>query len=194
VHTQAPRRRQDARERPCRPVCRRFTADIDAAIRGDKVQVDALLAALEPRQIVPRIADAAQFAEENLVLLLRHKPSGVELDVSLAWTEFEHEAIAAATIATFGSVKAPMASPADLVAVTRRSRSASYDIVAALHRREHHEDGQCAPRLADFARCDARANRHVACVTRQRGRTGDAPRPMSGAHCSSSASVVSTER
>jgi hypothetical protein len=94
---------------------RRFTADIDAAIRGDKVKVDALLAALEPRQIVPRIADAAQFAEENLVLLLRHKPSGVELDVSLAWTEFEHEAIAAATIATFGSVKAPMASPADLV-------------------------------------------------------------------------------
>lgn len=40
----------------------------------------------------------------------------LEQDVSFAWTEFEHEAIASATIASFGAVKAPMAQPEDLIA------------------------------------------------------------------------------
>ena len=94
---------------------RRFTADIDAAVRGDEVDVDTLLAVFAKKRIAPRIEHAARFARENLVLLLRHLPSGVEFDVSLAWTEFEHEAIAAATVAAFGPVKAPMARPEDLV-------------------------------------------------------------------------------
>jgi hypothetical protein len=46
---------------------------------------------------------------------MRHEPFGVDFDISFAWTEFEHEAIAAATVATFGSVKAPMARPEDLI-------------------------------------------------------------------------------
>jgi hypothetical protein len=94
---------------------RRFTTDIDAAVRGDDVSVDQLLSTLARNHIAPRIEDAAQFARENLVLLLRHVPSGVDFDVSFAWTEFEHEAIAAATVATFGTVEAPMARPEDLV-------------------------------------------------------------------------------
>jgi hypothetical protein len=94
---------------------RRFTADIDAAVRGDEIQIDALLAALVGKRILPRIPNAEQFARENLVLLVRHEPSGIELDVSLAWTEFEHEAIAAATVTSFGSVKAPMSRPEDLI-------------------------------------------------------------------------------
>jgi hypothetical protein len=112
---------------------RRFTADIDAAIRGDEVTIDQLLAALAQKRIAPRIDDAAQFARENLVLLLRHGPSGVEFDVSLAWTEFEHEAIAGATVAAFGSVKAPMARPEDLVVFKAiAGRGKDMDDVAAL--------------------------------------------------------------
>jgi hypothetical protein len=93
----------------------RFTADIDAAVRGDDIDVDALVRALAKRKIVPRIDRAEDFARANLVLLLRHEPSNVELDVSFAWTDFEHEAIAAATDANFASVRAPMARPEDLV-------------------------------------------------------------------------------
>ncbi len=48
---------------------RRFTADIDAAVRGDEVQVDGLLAAFDEET---RIPDAAELARENLVLLVRH--------------------------------------------------------------------------------------------------------------------------
>lgn len=112
---------------------RRFTTDIDAAIRGDEIEIDTLLTALAKKRIVPRIPEAAPFARENLVLLLRHEPSGVEFDVSLAWTEFEHEAIAGATLATFGSVTAPMARPEDLVVFKAiAGRGKDMDDVAAL--------------------------------------------------------------
>jgi len=112
---------------------RRFTTDIDAAVRGDEISVDQLLAALAKKHIVPRVDDAAQFARENLVLLLRHERSLVEFDVSLAWTEFEHEAIAAATVAEFGNVKAPMARAEDLIVFKAiAGRGKDMDDVAAL--------------------------------------------------------------
>jgi hypothetical protein len=94
---------------------RRFTGDIDAAVRGDEIDAATLLDALAKKRIVPRIARAEQFARESLVLLLRHEPSGVQFDVSFAWTDFEREAISAASIASFGAVKAPMAQPEDLI-------------------------------------------------------------------------------
>lgn len=94
---------------------RRFTTDIDAAVRGDAVSIDALLRSLARSKITPRIADAAAFARENLVLLLRHEPTGVDLDVSLAWTTFEHDALGAATDVSFGRVVVRMSTPADLV-------------------------------------------------------------------------------
>lgn len=94
---------------------RRFTADIDAAIRGDEIELPALLGALAKKRIMPRVADAVEMARANLVLLLRHEPTGVDLDVSFAWTSFEHEAIAASSMAAFGTVTAPMAQPEDLI-------------------------------------------------------------------------------
>lgn len=94
---------------------RRFTADIDAAVRGDEIELPALVQALANKQIVPRVQDAIELARTNLVLLLRHEPTGVDFDVSFAWTSFEHEAIAAASVAAFGAVKAPMAQPEDLI-------------------------------------------------------------------------------
>lgn len=94
---------------------RRMTTDIDAAVRGDGVEVRSLLKALAKKRILPRIDDLERFAAESLVLLLKHQPTGIDLDVSLAWTDFEHEAIAASSEAAFGAVKAPMAQAADLI-------------------------------------------------------------------------------
>jgi hypothetical protein len=94
---------------------RRLTTDIDATVRGDAVTIDGLLAELARHAIRPRIDDAAAFAEENLVLLLRHTPTGVDLDVSLAWSAFEHDALATCTEARFGRVRAPMSTPEALV-------------------------------------------------------------------------------
>jgi hypothetical protein len=94
---------------------RRMTTDIDVVVRGDETTPAALLRALAARRIVPRIAGAEAFARERLVLLLRHEPTGVDLDLSFGWTSFEHEALAARADATYGSVVAPMARAEDLL-------------------------------------------------------------------------------
>jgi len=94
---------------------RRFTTDVDAAVRGDAVSVQALLETLAKFAIVPRVADAVPFAEANLVLLLRHEATGVDLDVSLAWSAFEHDALATSTMTSFGRVRAPMCTPESLI-------------------------------------------------------------------------------
>ena len=74
----------------------RLTADIDCAIAApleDLTQVfDAFLAAgFEARE-----GDALAFAQESLVLLLRHEATGVDIDVSLAQLGFELAALKAA--------------------------------------------------------------------------------------------------
>jgi hypothetical protein len=94
---------------------RRFTTDIDVAVRGDAIAVADLVAALAVHDIQPRIPQAARFARENLVLLARHAPTGVDLDVSLAWSAFEHRALAAATSVRFGRARARMSTAEDLV-------------------------------------------------------------------------------
>lgn len=94
---------------------RRFTTDIDAAVRGDAVSIQTALKTLGEFGVTPRIEDARAFAETNLVLLLRHQPTGVDLDVSLAWSAFEHDALATSTIAAFGRVRVPMCTPESLV-------------------------------------------------------------------------------
>jgi hypothetical protein len=117
---------------------RRLTTDVDVAVRGDAVDVAVLLRALARRGIVPRIARADAFARVHLVLLLRHRPTGVDLDVSLAWSAFEHEALARCTDARFGTVQAPMARPEDLViykAVAGRPRDLDdVEALLLLHR------------------------------------------------------------
>lgn len=112
---------------------RRFTTDIDAAVRGDAIAVEALFAELARSHIEPRIDDALAFARANLVLLMRHEPTGVDLDVSLAWSTFELEAIAASTTAPFGRVRAPMSTAEDLVVLKAiAGRAKDVDDIEAL--------------------------------------------------------------
>jgi Nucleotidyl transferase of unknown function (DUF2204) len=94
---------------------RRVTSDIDAVVRGDAIAADSLLRILARHGIVSRIDDALAFAQANLILLVRHSPSGVDLDLSFGWTVFEHEAIAASVTANYGGQRVPIARPEDIV-------------------------------------------------------------------------------
>lgn len=94
---------------------RRLTTDIDVVVKGDAVEIAELVEFLSKRGIRSRIGNPVAFAEQNLVLLMRHEPSRVDLDVSLGWSGFENEAIEARAQARFGRVRVPMATPADLV-------------------------------------------------------------------------------
>lgn len=112
---------------------RRLTTDIDATVRGDATSPERLLAELAKTDIRPRIDDALAFAKANLVLLVRHEPTGVDLDVSLAWSAFEHAALEARRTARFGRVDVPMATPTDLVVLkTLAGRPKDLEDVEAL--------------------------------------------------------------
>jgi hypothetical protein len=94
---------------------RRMTTDIDAVIQGDATTCAEVLRALADHEVRPRIDDAEAFAATNLVLLVRHEPTGVDVDLSFGWTELEHRAIASSTETAFGRVRARIARPQELV-------------------------------------------------------------------------------
>jgi hypothetical protein len=94
---------------------KRLTTDVDAVVQGGSIDPKSLIRVLARAGIEPRIDRAEAFARENLVLLLRHANTGVDLDVSLGFTRFELEALAARRQVRFGTVQAPMARPEDLV-------------------------------------------------------------------------------
>jgi predicted nucleotidyltransferase len=93
----------------------RVTNDVDATLLGEQVELEALFHLLGRHHIVPRIADALEFARRRQVLLLVHEPSGTPLEISLAWLPFEREALQLAVTASFGNVKIRVARPEDLV-------------------------------------------------------------------------------
>jgi hypothetical protein len=83
----------------------RSTADIDVTIPGADLDLAGVLRRLKAHEIVPRIPNARAFARANQVLLLRHAPTRIDMDVSLAWISFELEAIARAQRMTFATVR-----------------------------------------------------------------------------------------
>jgi hypothetical protein len=93
----------------------RQTIDIDATILGRTSSLEMVLEALARQHIVPRIADAISFARERQVLLLRHEPSGVTIEISFAWLPFEEEALSRAVRTDLSGVSFRVAIPEDLI-------------------------------------------------------------------------------
>lgn len=93
----------------------RLTRDVDATVDANSIGLEDLLARFSVNEIVPRIDDALAFAKTSQVCLLRHGPTRVDVDLSLAWLPFELEAIAARQHITRGRVRADVARPEDLV-------------------------------------------------------------------------------
>ena len=93
----------------------RFTEDVDATIPGAGLDLDRLVRTLGKNRIAARAPDVVEFARENQVLLLHHVPSGIDLDLSLAWIAFELDAIEHALDLRFGSARIRAARPEDLL-------------------------------------------------------------------------------
>jgi len=82
----------------------------------------------------PRVADAIDFARVSRVLLLKHEPSGIEIDLSLAGLPFEREVIERAVERSVREVSFRVATPEDIVvmkAIAMRPRDIA-DIGAIL--------------------------------------------------------------
>lgn len=93
----------------------RLTRDIDATVAGGGTDLETLLAVLQRHGVVPRIENAVRFAQQSHVLLLRHAPSGIDVDLSLAWLPFELEAIAASDVIPIHGARVRVARAEDLV-------------------------------------------------------------------------------
>jgi Nucleotidyl transferase of unknown function (DUF2204) len=108
----------------------RQTIDIDATILATRLDTPQILAALAGSSIHPRIVEVLEFAERSQVLLLVHEKTKITLEISLAFSSFEQEALERAVEVDFGGVRIPVAVPEDLViykALAWRDRD-RYDI------------------------------------------------------------------
>lgn len=93
----------------------RHTQDIDATIAGEGLDLANLVTGLGKQSIEPRIGSCVEFARQNQILLLCHVPSNTDIDLSLAWLPFEHEALARAELMRLRGVKVPVAQAEDLL-------------------------------------------------------------------------------
>ena len=72
----------------------RFTQDLDVMVLLSIEDIPDFLQAAQQEGIEPRIPQAEEFARQNRVLLLRHAPSQVNIDISLGILPFEQETVA----------------------------------------------------------------------------------------------------
>ena len=103
----------------------RLTQDVDALISLPEELWPALLQKAATHHIVPRIADPLGFAAHARVLLMRHEPSGIDLDLILGGLQFEYDAVAAAVPHQFGPLMIRLPRVEDLMimkAIANRPR------------------------------------------------------------------------
>jgi predicted nucleotidyltransferase len=103
----------------------RVTHDVDALVLVDERKWNEFLTAGARFGFVSRVTNPLDFARRAKVLLVRHKTSGIDADVSLGTLPFEKEAITHAVWLNIKGVHLPLPTPEDLVimkAVAHRPR------------------------------------------------------------------------
>lgn len=93
----------------------RLTADVDVVMILSIENLPHLMAAATEEGLVPRIADAEAFARRHRVLLLRHRASGINVDISLGMLPFEVEAVERSIVHELGPVAIRLPTPEDLI-------------------------------------------------------------------------------
>jgi predicted nucleotidyltransferase len=103
----------------------RVTRDIDAMILLTEENWQAFLDAGVGFGFVSRQVDALAFARDSRVLLLRHQPTSIDVDIALGCLPFEEEAVARARMVQVAGVSVPLPTPEDLIimkAIAHRDR------------------------------------------------------------------------
>lgn len=94
----------------------RFTEDLDAMVLLSVEEIPHFLQVAHKEGIVPRIAQAEDFARRNRVLLLRHTTSQTNIDISLGILPFEQEMVARSVIHKIDdTLKIHLPTPEDLI-------------------------------------------------------------------------------
>jgi len=93
----------------------RLTRDVDVLILLEEHRWGGFLNAGTRFGFLPRIDDPLVFARRARVLLVHHKPSGVNIDISLAGLPFEEESIAQVRWTKVGKLSLPLPTPENLI-------------------------------------------------------------------------------
>jgi len=93
----------------------RYTADLDAVVLLNLEEIPHLLDEAEKLGIEARISDPAAFARKNRVLLLRHRDSAMDIDLSLGVLPFEMEMVERSQVVNIGPTKLRLPTPEDLI-------------------------------------------------------------------------------
>jgi hypothetical protein len=103
----------------------RVTRDIDALVLIPEKRWKEFLKLGKRHGFQPRRKDALAFAHQARVLLLTHRPSGIDVDIVFGGLPFEKEAITRASWIEVSGMRVPLPAPEDLVimkAVAHRRR------------------------------------------------------------------------
>lgn len=103
----------------------RATRDVDVLALVPEDRWEGFLIQGDQFGFSPRIEEPLEFARNTRVLLLRHRPTLLDLDMSLGGLDFERQAVEQGTQIEIGEVTIPLISPEDLLvmkAVAHRPR------------------------------------------------------------------------
>lgn len=103
----------------------RVTRDVDCLVLIPEAHWSSFVASGAKYGFRPRVPDVLGFAHEARVLLMKHEPSGVDVDISLGALPFEEQAVMRQVIVKAGRVAIPVVAPEDLIimkAVAGRDR------------------------------------------------------------------------
>lgn len=115
----------------------RMTRDVDVLTLLRFEGLDAFLSVARKHGFESRHADPSRLAREVRMVLLRHAPSGVTVDISLGCTPFDEEAVRNAVHRQIAGIPTPIVTPEDLIitkAVAHRPIDAGdIDMVLTAH-------------------------------------------------------------
>jgi len=93
----------------------RFTVDLDAMFLASLKDIPHILNLAKEEGIEPRTPDIAEFAKKSRVLLLRHKNSGIKIDISLGILPFEEEVVERSARHNAGALTVQLPTPEDFI-------------------------------------------------------------------------------
>lgn len=93
----------------------RFTVDLDAMFLASLKDIPHILNLAKEEGIEPRTQDIAEFAKKSRVLLLRHKNSGIKIDISLGILPFEEEVVERSARHNAGALTVQLPTPEDFI-------------------------------------------------------------------------------
>lgn len=117
----------------------RVTHDIDAVLWLELEDCPSFLADGEKLGFVPRFDDILDFARDNRLLPLIHRPTQVDIDLALGQLPFEREVLDRCVKRKVGRINVTLATPEDLIVmklIAHRPR----DLADVENLMQHHPD------------------------------------------------------